>query len=216
LTITKIYAILICQRIILLIDLNVEEDMSRELLQVWAGVFYLLNKVFFSLAEVSGEKWERRWRLCSWVVYAIGLPGWLIIFASERNWIFAAVEASEAPTMVMGFLIAFRRAGRPPKWLDYLSLLGVIFGLSFSLYDFGGMTEVKQFLEIAGAIGYLVGTYLLAKKKSVGYPWFMLMNSSNAVLMYIQDYPWLTVQQVASLFFVLLAYLIQRRKAGEN
>jgi len=50
----------------------------------------------------------------------------------------------------------------------------------------------------------------------VGYPWFMLMNSSNAVLMYIQDYPWLTVQQVASLFFVLLAYLIQRRKAGEN
>ena len=43
--------------------------------------------------------------------------------------------------------------------------------------------------------------------------WFMFMNGSNAALMWIQDYPLLTIQQLISLGFVIDAFLAQRRKA---
>ena len=82
-----------------------------ELLQWLGGGGYLLNKVFLSFSEHVLIKKDfsgaRYWRIASWAVYLIGLPPWVIIFISQRNWIAASVEASGLPAMLLGLVTAF-------------------------------------------------------------------------------------------------------------
>ena len=181
--------------------------MLNLILQIWGGAFYLLNKIFFSQAERSKqETQEKKWRVASWAVYLIGLPAWVIIFVTERNWMAAAVETGGAPAMFMGLIIALRGKDNKPKQLDHIARIFIIFGIIFSIYDFGGITTINQVLEIGIIMGFLIGTYLLAKKNKTGYLWFMMMNTSNTGLMIVQHYPWLALQQIISLLFVLDAY----------
>jgi len=188
--------------------------MFESLLQFWGGSFYLLNKIFFSQAERNNDQEKIRfWRINSWIVYLIGLPAWVIIFLSERNWIAASVEGSGALAMIIGLIIAIRGKGKEPKWFDYIARLAIVVGITYSLYDFGGITTVTQLLEIGVTIGFLFGTYQLAKQNPTGYLWFLLMNSSNAILMLVQNYPWLFVQQLISLGFVLDAFRVQKVKS---
>jgi len=156
---------------------------------------------------------SQRWRVNAWTVYLIGLPAWIIIFISERNWIAAALEAGGAPAMVLGLVVALRGKGKAPKWLDYIALIAIMLGLSYSWYDFGGVTTINQWLELGMVTGFLSGTYLLAKERPVGYLCFLLMVSSNLCLMWIQDYPWLALQQLISLGFILDAFFAERRKS---
>jgi hypothetical protein len=183
-------------------------------LQLWGGIFYLLNKIFFSLAERSDEAGKREWLIRSWWVYIIGLPPWVIILAWERNWMVAAVEAGGAPAMVLGLINAMRHADeKEPVWLDYIARIAAVAGISYSLYDFGGITTQTQLLELGVVAGFLVGTYQLAKKRMAsGYIWFMVMNASNGLLMHVQSYPWLALQQALSLVFIIDAYLMQKRR----
>jgi len=176
-------------------------------LQLWAGGFYLLNKIFLSRAERSSGNNKKILRIWTWSVYLIGLPAWVIIFISEKNWIAASIEAGGAPAMILGLIIAIRGIGKKPQWLDRLAIIAIIFGIGFSLYDFGGFNTINQGLELAMVIGFFIGTYLLAVENPKGYLFFMLMNASNATLMFIEHYPWLVVQQIVSLGFVLDAYI---------
>ncbi len=74
------------------------------LLQLWGGLFYLLNKFFFARAERSTNHFNKqKWLVRAWTVYLIGVPPWVIIFIAERNWIAAAVESSGVPTMLIGW-----------------------------------------------------------------------------------------------------------------
>ena len=183
-------------------------------LQIWGGMFYLLNKVFFSRSERSSNEFKKKnWRIRAWIVYLLGLPAWVTIFVLERNWIAAAIEAGGAPAMIIGLSIAIRGQGHELRWLDTLAKIMIGIGLTLSLYDFGGITTLNQVLELGIAVGFLVGTYMLAKEKAQGYFWFMGMNISTAVLMGIQNYPFLMVQQLISLGFVLDAYFVQRARA---
>jgi len=125
----------------------------------------------------------------------------------------ASVEAGGATSMILGLVIARRGLGKVPKWLDYIARAAAVLGIAYSLYDLGGLTAITQLFELGIVVGFLVGTYLLAKQKPSGYPWFMLMNLSNAVLMALEGYPWLTMQQIFSFCFVLDAFLMQREKA---
>ena len=190
--------------------------MQHIALQIWGGLFYLLNKIFFSFMERTHvEKTKRRWRIASWAVYLVGLPPWVWIFCLERNWIAAALEAGGAPAMLLGLVIALRGRENKPiwlRWLDYAALVAVVGGLGYSLHDFGGITTLNQVSELGIVAGFLVGTYLLAKRRSTGYLWFLLMNGSNSWLMFIEHYPWLVVQQVASFLFIADAFLMERRK----
>lgn len=193
----------------------------HQLLQLWGGLFYLLNKIFLFLSEKakkSGNKAvARRWRIAAWAVYLAGLPAWIIILAGWRNWIAASVELSGAPAMVLGLVTSMRGSAKnPPRWLDGLALICIPIGFAFSIYDFGGITTINQWLEIALVLGFLLGTYLLAKERSSGYLWFVLMNVSCAALMWIQEYPLLTLQQLISLFFVLNAYRLARHGNSIN
>ncbi|MCR4280655.1 MAG: hypothetical protein NUV82_04530 [Candidatus Komeilibacteria bacterium] len=186
------------------------------LLQWLAGIYYLFNKVFLSLSERSKLKEEasraRQWRISAWVVYLLGLPPWVIIFINEHNWIAAMVEASGAPGMTLGLILAYRGvAATPPKWLNRLALMLIPIGFGISLYDFGGLTTITQWLEILLVLGFLIGTYLLAHERLSGYVWYLLMHVSCAWLMLIQGYDWLFAQQLISLIFITDAYVIGRR-----
>jgi hypothetical protein len=182
-------------------------------LQIWAGGFYLLNKIFFSRKERSLSKIEfKKWQTRSWAVYLIGLPAWVIIFVLERNWIAAALEAGGAPSMILGLIIAIRGKDGEIKWLRYIALAALILGLGYSLYDFGGITTPNQFLELGIVTGYLIGTYMLAREDPKGYIWFLFMILSCGSLMALQEYWWLMGQQIVSFFFVFDAYRINKRK----
>lgn len=187
--------------------------MFHTFLQFWGGLFYLLNKIFFSRAERSGKEAKQVWRIRSWAVYLIGMPAWVIIFVSEQNWMAAAVEAGGATAMILGFVTALRGVGREPRWLNWIARAAAVIGIGYSLYDFGGLTELTQVLELGIVTGFLIGTFFLARQLPSGYLWFLLMNASNATLMGIQNYPWLVLQQIVSFGFVADAYLMQRRRA---
>lgn len=176
-------------------------------LQIWGGVFYLLNKIFFSRAERSkNQRLRRVWRIRSWIVYLAGLPAWVVVFISEHNWIAAGVESGGAPAMTIGLIIAWRGHGNEPKWLDYVAKLSVLIGLALSFYEFGGIKTLNQALELGIAAGFLMGTYMMAKDKVQGYFWLMLGNVSCASLMGLEGFFVLMAQQTVSLF-VTDAYL---------
>ena len=187
-------------------------------LQVWGGVCYLLNKVFLSHAE--GIKDDKRWRVCAWAVYLAGLPAWVIILILKRDWMAAAIEAGGAPAMILGLVAAIMGLKQTPGLLKKgagvfaYGLLAV--GVAYSLYDFGGITAFSQVLEIGVILGFLAGSYLLAKENAIGWLFFMLMNISMGTLMAIQGKPILVIQQTASLCFVFRGFFRSRRKPDNS
>ncbi len=187
-------------------------------LQWIGGVFYLLQKILLSLAERANLRGDRRaekqLRIVSWIAYMIGLPPWVIIFISWRNWIAAVVEASGLPAMVLGLVIAWKGSEeRSPTWLRVFAWACAGIGLVVSLVDLGGLTRFTQGLEIALVAGFLIGTIELARQRTSGYLWYVLMHVSCGWLMWIQGYPWLFVQQLVSLIFIADAYAMTRRRA---
>ena len=185
------------------------------LLQAWGGGLYLLNKVFFALAEGRPEAAKRKLRIIGWTVYILGAPAWVIILVSKHDWIAASIEAGGVPAMLFGLLNVCRNNDSPNKTLDLITSLftyaALLFGVGYSLYDYGGITSWTQILEIGVMIGFLIGTYLLAKKNSYGWLFFMLMNASMAALMFLQHNPLLSLQQLVSLCFVIYGFRVALR-----
>ncbi|MDR2394379.1 MAG: multidrug transporter [Treponema sp.] len=183
-------------------------------LQVWGGVAYLLAKIFLSQAE--GLQEDRTWRLMGWAVYLIGLPAWVIVLASKQNWIASAIEAGGAPALVLGLVTAWKRLDQIPRWLDWfvkgITYLMIVFGIAYSMYYFKGITTLSQMLEIGVTFGFLLGTYLLAKKNPAGWLLFAQMLICMALLMYLQDNMMLCVQQILSLVFVINGFIRAFRK----
>lgn len=185
---------------------------TDNLLQIWGGLFYLLNKICFSRSERESDVVnKKRWRIKSWIVYLAGLPAWVIVFVSERNWIAATVETGGAPAMTFGLIVATRGDGLESAWLNVLAKLCVFAGLGLSLYEYGGITNVSQLLELGIASGFLVGTYLMAHNSRHGYLWLILGNMSCAALMGLEGYYILAGQQLFSLVFVTDAYVIRSK-----
>ena len=152
----------------------------------------------------------------SWIVYLAGLPAWVIVFISERNWIAAGVESGGTPAMVGGLIIALRGHGTALKWLDSISKAGVFIGLTLSIYEFGGLTTTNQFLELGIAAGFLIGTYLMAKDNVQGYIWLMIGNVSCASLMRLEGFYILMIQQLISLIFVTDAFIYRRKRTNRE
>lgn len=193
--------------------------MLNFILQLWGGTFYLLNKLFFSKAERAiNQQYQQKWMVRAWAAYLIGLPPWVLIFISERNWIAAAVESSGVPAMFIGLSAAWQCAHKLHEfvWLDHLAKLMILFGLGLSFYDFGGLATLNQALELGIAAGFLMGTYLLSKSKPRGYFWLILGNVSAALLMMRQRYFLLMIQQIVSLSLVIDAYWVQKRRIKDN
>ncbi len=179
-------------------------------LQIWGGSFYLLNKIFLALAEGQGHRTQRKLRILGWVVYLLGVPAWVIILTGKHNWIAASIEAGGVPAMLFGLFNVYQSKPVPNKVFDALTsaitYAFIIMGVSYSLYDYGGLVAVTQLLEISAMTGFLLGSYLLAKHNINSWLLFMLMNGSMAALMFIQDKPILTAQQLVSLCFVAYGF----------
>jgi hypothetical protein len=186
-------------------------------LQIWGGSFYLLNKILFACAEGRRAALQRKLRIAGWTVYLLGVPAWVIILVGKHDWIAASIEAGGIPAMLFGLLNAWQNADMPHRALDLVASLftyaALALGIGYSLYDYGGITTVSQILEIGVMVGFLLGSYLLAKKNKSGWLFFMLMNSSMAALMFHQHKPLLSIQQLVSLCFVIYGFTVAVKTA---
>lgn len=181
-------------------------------LQAWGGGFYLLNKIFLAIAEGKKKKRKRQLKLAGWAIYILGVPAWVIILISKHDWIAASIEAGGVPSMLLGLVTVYKGSEYPNKYFDLIvssfTYVFLIFGVCYSVYDYGGLASVSQLLEIGVMIGFLIGSYLLAKGNLFGWLFFMLMNGSMATLMLIQSKPLLSAQQIVSLCFVVYGFLV--------
>ena len=180
------------------------------ILQAWGGAFYLINKIAFALAEGKRPKTKRRFKIVGWVIYILGVPAWVIILVGKHAWIAASIEAGGVPSMLFGLYTVYRSADAPNRIFDLTAALCtygfLVMGVCYSVYDYGGITSLSQLLEIGVMVGFLIGSYLLAKSNLYGWVFFMLMNGSMASLMVIQHKPLLSIQQLISLCFVIYGF----------
>ena len=184
-------------------------------LQIWGGSFYLINKILFALAEGKKQKIKRNLKLNGWAIYIFGVPAWVIILLSEQNWIAASIEAGGVPSMILGLYTVFQSSDSPNRLLDkvasFFTYGSIALGVGYSLFDYGGITSFSQFLEMGVMLGFLLGSYLLAKNNRTGWLFFMVMNGSMATLMLIQHKPLLALQQIVSLGFVIYGFRASRK-----
>ena len=182
------------------------------ILQIWGGSFYLINKICFAIAEGKQRNRKRQLRIIGWVIYILGVPAWVIILIIKHDWIAASIEAGGVPAMLFGLFNVYKNSEKPNRFFDivasFFTYAFIIFGTSYSIYDYGGITSVSQLLEIGVMIGFLLGSYLLAKNKTYGWLFFMLMNGSMGTLMLIQNKPILAIQQAVSFCFVVYGFII--------
>lgn len=185
------------------------------MLQVWGGGFYLANKILFAFSEGKKSETRRRFKIAGWVVYLLGVPAWVMILLYKHDWIAASIEAGGIPSMLLGLFTVYRRSETANKKLDYTAATctygSLIIGTGYSIYDYAGITSVSQILELGVMVGFLLGSYLLAKNNIKGWLFFMLMNGSMASLMLIQQKPLLSIQQVLSLCFVVYGLIVSYR-----
>ena len=179
-------------------------------LQVWGGAFYLLNKMLFAFSEAKVAQQKRKLTMLAWASFLIGVPAWLIILVGQGNWIAASVEAGGIPAMLLGLYNTYHNNQRPNKLFNQVvtlsTYLSLAVGLSFSLWVHAGVTSITQVLEMGVMLGFLFGSYLMAKGNPKGWLFFVLMNLSMATLMFMQDKAILMLQQLLSLGFVIYGY----------
>ncbi len=184
-------------------------------LQIWAGGFYLLNKILFSLAEGKSVELKRKMKIAGWAVYLLGVPAWVILLLAKHNWIAASIEAGGVPAMIFGLYNAIKDSSESHRFYErivsILTYLFVLIGISLSFVEFGGIKNLTQCLELFVMIGFLVGGYLMARGDLKGWLFFMLMNLSMGALMLLQAKYVLAIQQVVSLSFVVYGFLVALR-----
>ena len=186
------------------------------ILQLWGGVFYLLAKIFLSIAE-GNKTTNGNWRLLGWMVYLIGIPAWLIVLSLDQRWIALAVEAGGIPAMIIGINSSVKNPKVISKMIDTvikIFTIGlIVLGVFYSIHKFGGITKFTQILEMGVTVGFLVGTYLLSKKNYYGWICFLLMNLSMATLMFMQgpNRYIFAILQVISIYFVVSGFINARK-----
>lgn len=185
------------------------------ILQIWGGVSYLANKVLFALSESKQGQPKKNLKINGWVIYILGVPAWVTILVSHHDWIAASIEAGGIPAMLLGLYNAYHDNQRSHRWFNKFVTLctysSLTFGLLYSVKHHGGITSISQVLEMGVMLGFLIGSYLMAKNNPAGWLFFMLMNLSMGALMLLQDKPILVAQQLVSLCFVVYGFNKSRR-----
>ncbi len=186
-------------------------------LQIWAATCYLSNKILLALAEGKPAYSKRKMKILGWVVFIIGVPAWVIILASKNDWIAAAMEAGGLPAMFLGLYNTVYSDKPANKLFNRLvsifTICALLLGIFFSLRHYGGLHSPSQFLEILVVLGFLMGSYLLARENIKGWLFFMLMNASAASLMLLHGNFILMAQQIVSLGFVIYGFVQSLKKS---
>lgn len=186
------------------------------ILQLWGGSFYLINKALFALSAKHRGEVQKRLKIAGWSMYILGVPAWVILLISHQNWIAASIEAGGVPAMLLGLYNTYHNNKKPHKkfnlFVTVCTYSSLAFGLTYSLSVHGGITSISQVIEMGVMLGFLMGSYFMAKNSPKGWLFFMLMNISMAALMLLQDKPLLMAQQLLSLCFVIYGF----NKARDN
>ncbi|MBU3068696.1 nicotinamide mononucleotide transporter [Aestuariicella sp. G3-2] len=184
------------------------------LLQIWGGLFYLANKILFAVAEGRREPTKKQLRLSGWIIYIFGVPAWVMVLAGEHNWIAASIQAGCVPSMLLGAYNTYHDHKKIHKLFNKIVTLctytSLAFGVSYSIHQYGGITSISQILEVGIMLGFLLGSYYMAKNHRAGWLLFALMNLSMAALMLLQAKPILMGQQLVSLGFVIYGFIQSR------
>jgi len=183
-------------------------------LQIWGGTGYLLAKILLAIAE--GKENGGRWRIVGWFSYLLGIPAWVILLAGKNDWIIAANDVGSIPSMILGIIIAWRQNKQANKiyetFVKYFTGFMIVMGITYSIYHFHGITTISQVLEILVIIGFLGGSYLLAKNNLNGWLLFSLMCICVVILMLMQDRILLAILQAVSLITTLIGYMRGKKK----
>ena len=184
------------------------------LLQIWGGAGYLLAKILLAAAEGASD--GRKWRIAGWFSYLIGIPAWVILLVSKNSWIVAAIDLGSIPSMILGIVSAWKKGAKVNKAFDmfvkFFTFFMIMAGISYSIYFFHGITTFSQVLEILITFGFLLGSYLLAKKNPAGWLLFALMCICMGALMFLQGKFLLIFQQGVSLVVVIIGYVKATKK----
>jgi len=181
-------------------------------LQLWGGSCYLINKILLALGakKRSGTKYIT----IAWAIYIAGVPAWVIILMGHGNWIAVCIEAGGVPAMVLGLINSLKK--RPSSNILINNIVSIctygslVIGVSYSLLVNNGINSITQILEIGVIVSFLLGSYNMAKSNLKGWIFFMSMNINTAILMFIQEEYFLTIQQLISLGFVVYGYTSAR------
>ena len=177
-------------------------------LQIWGGGFYLLSKILLSRAQ--GKADNKSLKIGGWVFYLLGVPAWFILLATRQDWMAATIEVGGIPSMLLGLFIAVKGLKTVPTKLDRIAMgfsyVMLFIGVGYSIHEYNGIRTLSQILEIGVIVGFLSGTYLLAKENRSGWLFFMVMNISMALLMLMRGNLILTAQQIVSLYFIWQGY----------
>lgn len=190
------------------------------------GGVYLLHKAFSNFVErtrVHGEhaaqgKWFWFWKEKASEAYLLGIPFIAILLFLEDAWLFGWLELGGIPAVAATMFQARKRRGEKRKklpWYDWVVIASIPVGITFSVWDFHGLKAFTQYLEIVGAAGFLVGTYLQFKDRESCYWWFLLMNVGTGWLFFLRDQPVMVVQQILSIVFILDAHNVWLTKERE-
>lgn len=178
------------------------------LLQIWGGGFYLLSKILLSRAQ--GEADNKSLKIGGWAFYLLGVPAWFILLATKHDWIAATIEVGGVPSMLLGLFLAIKGIKFAPRRLDGITMgfayVMLFIGIAYSLIEHNGIRTLSQILEMGVMVGFLSGTYLIAKENHSGWLFFMMMNISMALLMLMRSNTILVAQQMISLYFVWQGY----------
>ncbi len=97
------------------------------------------------------------------------MPAWAIILIGKHDWIAASIEAGGLPAMMFGLYNVCRGDKLINRSLDRLTAVftyaALVFGVCFSLYDYGGFTTISQVLEMGVMVGFLLGSYYLPRRR---------------------------------------------------
>lgn len=186
------------------------------ILQIVAGLSYLVNKILFSFAENKSPKLKKSLKIKGWIIYIVGVPAWVIILTSNQNWIAASIEAGGIPAMLLGLYNTYYDNKKENKlFTTFVSINTYVFvaiGLTYSIIDNNGISSYSQVLEMGVMIGFLFGSYFMAKNHSSGWLFFMLMNLSMATLMLLENKSILMFQQLLSLCFVVYGFYQSKKQ----
>lgn len=189
------------------------------ILQIWGGSFYLLNKILFAVSESQQQRLKKKLKIIGWVIYILGVPAWVIILVGHQNWIAASIEAGGIPAMLLGLYNTYHDHKKPHKGFNLLVTLStygsLAFGVLYSVNLHGGITSMTQVLELGVMLGFLLGSYYMAKNSTKGWLFFMLMNLSMASLMLLQAKPILMAQQLLSFCFVFYGFNKSHRRINQ-
>jgi hypothetical protein len=149
------------------------------IIQLWGGIFYITAKILLSYSE---GKMNYKFRLYGWIIFIIGLPAHIMIFILNGNWIALAAEASGGLSIILGIIYIKKKIPRlVDNFIKTFTFVIITIGIIYSIYKFRSIATFL--LEIGVMTGFLIGTYLLAKKNFNGWLWFMLMSLSTGIIM---------------------------------